>query len=140
MPHEKHNLTSRELLAQIGLGEDTPRNLLDDESPEDLQGDLSGVLQERYRAYAERHQFAAGDLVTWKHGMKDRRYPLYGQPAVVIEVLATPIFDSEQETGSTYFRQQLDLVLGLIVNDGGARGGMLTFHFDSHRFQPWKQG
>lgn len=138
MSQKKDNLTSKELLERIGLGETNHLNLLDDEPLNDLHDDLGDILQQRYRLYVEQHHFTPGDLVTWKSGMRDRRCPLYGQPAVVVEVLSAPIQDSEQETGSCYFRQQLDLVLGVIQDIGTNRGEMLTFHFDSHRFRPWK--
>jgi hypothetical protein len=51
-------LSSRELLARIGLGEDAPVNLLADEPLMDLAGDLAAVLRERYRLPTRPHRFA----------------------------------------------------------------------------------
>ncbi len=129
------DLSSHELLARIGLSEEHPLDLLDDEPLEDLRGDLGAVLRERYQSLVERHQFAPGQLVTWKPGLKNKRIPRYGQPAVVIEVLEAPVLDREDEAGSTYFREPLDLVLGLLWDEGPARGELVTFHYDGRRFQ-----
>ena len=123
MKHRPDALSSRELLARIGLNADDPRSLLDDDEPlEDLNGDLGAVLRERYRLLTTRHRFAPGELVTWKPGLKNKRHPRYGQPAVVIGVLDSPILDREDEAGSAYFREPLDLVLGLIWDADPGRG------------------
>jgi len=57
----------------------------------------------------------------------------------VIEVRAAPLRDHHPEAGSTYFREPLDLVLGLVWDETPARGELVTFHFDSRRFQPWQE-
>lgn len=132
------DLSSRELLAKIGLTNETPNHLLDDEPLEDPDGSLGAVLRERQHSLATRHRFAPGDLVAWKPGLKNRRVPRYGTPAVVVEVLETPVFDNETDSGSTYFREPLDLVLGMIWESGPGRGDFVTFHVDSRRFQPWE--
>ena len=139
MSRKNQDLSSRELLARIGLSEEHPQELLDDEPLDDLRGDLSAALRERYQRFMQPHRFAPGDLVTWKPGLKNHRVPQYGQPAVVVEILETPVFDSDRDAGSTYFREPLDVVLGLFVDDGPARGELLTWHFDRRRFQPWTQ-
>ncbi|MFP4280762.1 MAG: hypothetical protein ACLFQI_12290 [Halochromatium sp.] len=79
----------------------------------DLEGDLGSVLLERYAQLNQQQPFKPGDLVCWKPGLKNRRVPAYGTPAVVLEVLDPPIPDSERESGSAYFREPLSLVLGL---------------------------
>ncbi|MBK1725169.1 hypothetical protein [Thiocystis violacea] len=141
MPRNHDSLSSRELLARIGLTDTGTYDLLDDEPLEDLSGDLGAALRERYRLLTRRHAFAPGDLVTWKPGLKNHRIPRYGQPAVVVEVLETPVLDQEAGVaGSTYFREPLDLVLGLIWDEEPCRGELMTFHFDSRRFQPWTEG
>ncbi|TVQ85703.1 MAG: hypothetical protein EA400_14890 [Chromatiaceae bacterium] len=63
--------------------------------------------------------------------------PLPGEPAVVVSVLESPVPDNEQESGSTYFREPLDLVLGVIWDKEPHRGDFVLFHFDSRRFLPW---
>lgn len=136
MPANDRNLSSRELLNRIGLGEDAPP-LLDDEALDTFTGDLAPVLRERYQALQRRHTFAPGDLVTWKAGMANRQSPKPGEPAIVIEVLAEPVFDTEMDSGSTYFREPLDLVLGVIWSKDQPRGEFVTFHFNSQRFEPY---
>ncbi len=138
MPSKHDSLSSRDLLARIGLDQELGSNdLLDDEALPDLTGDPCTALQERAQLFAQAHRFAPGDLVTWKPGLKNRRVPHSGQPAVVLEVLKEPVFDSEKDSGSPYFREPLDVVLGLFVEDGPHRGDFLNWHFDSRRFKPW---
>lgn len=50
------------------------------------------------------------------------------------------LLDSDTETGSTYYREPLDLVLGLFLDEGEHRGDFLSWHFDGRRFEPWMQG
>ncbi len=127
-------LSSRELLNRIGLSEDAPP-LLGDEDFETFESDLAPVLRERYRQLQTGHTFAPGDLVVWKPGMANRKAPKPGQPAIVIEVLGQPVYDSEMNSGSTYFREPLDVVLGVIWEDERSRGEFLSFHFNSQRFE-----
>ena len=114
MSRHDRPLSSRELLSRIGLSEDAPSELFDEGALDDLEGDLGGVLRERFALLNASHQFAPGDLVAWKPGLKNRRVPRYGEPAVVVSVLDAPVFDNELESGSTYFRDPLSLVLGVI--------------------------
>ena len=129
------DLSSHELLARIGLSEEQPFDLLDDEPLEGPRGDPGAVLRERYQSFVQPQRFAPGQLAEWKPGLKNKRIPRYGQPAVVIEILETPVLDREDEAGSTYFREPLDVVLGLLWDEGPARGEFVTFHYDSRRFQ-----
>lgn len=138
MAAKKDHLSSRDLLARIGLDDDLGNDLLEDEPLPDLTGDPGAALQERYRQLARRHTFNPGDLVTWKPGLKNRRVPRSNQPAVVLDVLTEPVFDSERDSGSPYFREPLDIVLGVFIDEGPHRGDFLNWHFDSRRFQPWE--
>lgn len=137
MSRHERPLSSRELLSRIGLSEDAPPDLFDEGALDDLEGDLGAVLRERCAQLNTAHRFAPGDLVTWKLGLKNRRAPRYGEPAVVVCVLETPLFDGDQESGSTYFREPLNLVLGMIWEQGPGRGDFVTFHYDGRRFEPW---
>jgi hypothetical protein len=40
----------RELLSRIGLSEDTPAGLFDEDALDELEGDLGAVLRERFEA------------------------------------------------------------------------------------------
>ncbi|MEA3642104.1 MAG: hypothetical protein VBE63_19505 [Lamprobacter sp.] len=144
MSRQDRSLSSRELLNRIGLNEETPHSLIQDESLDDLLGDLEGdlgsVLRERYALLNQQHPFKPGDLVCWKPGLRNRRVPAYGAPAVVLEVLDQPITDGETESGSTYFREPLSLVLGLFWDREPGRGDFVAFHFDGRRFEAWESG
>ena len=138
MPRKINSLTSRELLESIGLTDDPPK-MLANEPFEDLDGNLGAALRERFQQFSHQYHFAPGDLVTWKPGLKNRRWPSQGRPAVILEVLDTPIFDTEIDSGITYFHEPLDLVLGLFHETGPHRGEFLSWHFNSRRFQPWTE-
>lgn len=75
-----------------------------------------------------------GMLAQWKPGMKNRATPDYGTPMVVVEALESPIIDTKFDSGSVYFRERLDLVLGFVDEDDE----FYSFHYDSRRFEPYK--
>lgn len=92
------------------------------------RAELLTTLCERYQEY---YVFKPGDIVRWKADMKNKKRPAYHEPAVVVEVLYDPVMDLK-DSGSAYFREKLDLVLGLVDDDGD----FILFHFDSRRFEP----
>lgn len=86
-------------------------------------------LRNRYETY---HTLKPGMLVRWKAGLKNKKRPEYNEPAIVMEVLLDPLRDNENGAGSAYYREPLDLLLGLIDGDGD----FVIFHFDQRRFEP----
>lgn len=74
-----------------------------------------------------------GMLAQWKPGMKNRRTPDYDVPMMVVEVLEQPIVDATFESGSIYFRERLDIILGFLDEDDE----FCMLHFDSRRFEPY---
>ena len=135
---DRKDLTSKELLEKIGLATDLSGMSSDllAEDLDGLDGDLVPLLLERYHQLKEvRHELRAGMIITWKPGLKNRRWPAYDEPCVVLEVLAEPVFDNG-EPGSTYFREPLDMIVGLFLPEGEHRGDFLAFHGCSERFQP----
>jgi hypothetical protein len=139
--NDKKILSSKQLMEKIGLnklGASMPNqslDLLDDDA--DMGGDLVPLLRERFHQLKEvRHTLRAGMIVTWKPGLKNRRCPAYGAPAVALEILSTPLHDTD-EAGSTYFREPLDIIIGLFLDSGEHRGDFLVFHANSQRYQPW---
>jgi len=92
-------------------------------------------LRDALAALSERNVFTPGTLVQWKPGLRNKKKPRYGEPAIVVEVLAQPVFGKTDESGSAYFREPLDLVAGFIDTDGD----FVVFHFDSRRFMPVEQ-
>ena len=93
------------------------------------------VLYERLTNGRER-VLHPGQMVVWKPGLKNRRLPAYGQPAMVVERLTISILDHETEAGSPYYREPLDMLLGILHRNGD----FLVYHFDSRRFQPYEMG
>ena len=91
-----------------------------------------------YEVFLAQHEFSAGQLVRWKPGMKNRRRPATNQPAIVLEVLSEPVFDTsptDSSAGTPYFREPLDIVLGLVDVDGD----FIVFHYDSRRLEPFPE-
>jgi hypothetical protein len=75
------------------------------------------------------HTFEPGDLVEWKPGLQNKRS---AGPFVVHQVLDEPVIDSTDDTGSCYFREPLDFLLGIRDREGD----FVIHHYDSRRFQP----
>ena len=92
-------------------------------------------LQKRLGLFLEQNQFAKGQIVVWKDTMRNLRLPECGQPAIVVDVLGQPLVNplaDQKGACSPYFKEQLDLVIGLVDEDGD----WLVFHVDSRRFRP----
>ncbi len=80
----------------------------------------------------QKHEFSPGQFVQWKEGLQNRRRPGYGEPVVVVQVLDQPVLEGS-DSGSAYFREPLDIIIGLLDEDRE----LLLFHFDSRRFEPF---
>jgi len=74
---------------------------------------------------------APGDIVMWKEGCANRKRPRSDEPAVVLEVLPSPLFGEEKSSGSPYFHEPLDIVLGMLDSDGD----LTRYCFDKRRFR-----
>jgi len=74
--------------------------------------------------------YTKGDIVQWKDGLRNRAYPAYGEPVIVISLLESPVFGSD-DSGTPQFREPLDAILGWIDDDGD----MICFHYDRRRFR-----
>jgi hypothetical protein len=90
-------------------------------------------LRKQHDVFREHHDFKPGDIVVWKPGCKNRRRPSYGEPAIVAEVLDTPVSGDTVDSGTAYFREPLDLIIGLLDEDGD----YYLFHVDKRRFKPY---
>jgi hypothetical protein len=94
------------------------------------------ILKARLTSLQERQEFKIGDLVTWKPGLKNKRYPYDNQPAIVIQILDDPLIDPRDVPVSPYFREPLDIVLGVLSDDGS----FATFYYDKRRFMVFSKG
>ena len=119
----------KEILANI---DESDNELLVE--PDDDVGERLQTLYQRLNNGREK-ALRPGMLAVWKPGLKNRRFPAYGHPAIVMELLDPPILDHEEESGITYYREPLDMQMGILHRDGD----FLVFHFDSRRFQPYEQ-
>lgn len=131
-------MSSKQLLEKIGLadGQLDPELTMVEED-DFWQGDLGQLLRERYHQLKEVHyDLRPGMVVTWKPGLKNRKWPRDGAPAVIVEQLDVAVYDTD-ESGSTYFREPLDMIVGFFLDSGEHRGDFLVFHANSQRYQPW---
>ena len=143
MSAKKNRLkTDSNILNQLGLGADDVFSL---EGEEDLwsskhsDDELIAALKSNFTRMRSPETFKPGDVVIWKTGMKNRLQPKTGKPAVVMQMLDSPVRDTERDAGSAYFNEPLDMVLGIILEEGKHKGDFLEWHFDSRRFQHWKK-
>lgn len=91
-------------------------------------------LKKSYEAYISNESLSAGDVVSWKAGMRNRTLPNYRQPAIVIEKLQYPIFDESQNAGSQYFHEPLDLRVGFLDDNNQ----FVIYFYDSRRFEKYR--
>lgn len=91
-----------------------------------------GQLTQFFERLAVHHVFQPGDLVTWKPGLRNKLMPAKGQPGIVIEKLAEPVMDDAADADSPYYREPLDIAVGVVDADDD----VLVYWFDSRRMQP----
>ena len=84
------------------------------------------------RAYAENQSFSPGDIVEWIPGLRNR-LTKYGEPVIVVET-GLPTINPDQDSGSPYFGEKLDLRIGRIDSSGD----FLIFSADSSRFKMYE--
>jgi|WetSurMetagenome_2_1015567.scaffolds.fasta_scaffold16995_5 hypothetical protein len=91
-------------------------------------------LKNAYRQLKNSSEFKVGQLVKWKKNLKNRKIPRENQPAIVLEILETPIINEEAGIGNPYFRERIDFVLGVLEPNNM----FFAFHYDSRRFEPFE--
>lgn len=85
-------------------------------------------LKELQKSMAVKHEFRVGDVVKWKDGLQNKRCE---GPFVVLEILGSAVFDGKESSGSPYFKEPLDTVLGHMHDER-----LTALHGDSRRFEP----
>jgi hypothetical protein len=91
-------------------------------------------LQELSDRLDQFHAFDKGRFVKWKSGLKNSKFPDYGEPAIVTAVLPCPVFDpSEVSSASPYFQGPLSIIIGTYRDDD-----FLEFRVDGRRFEPFE--
>lgn len=91
------------------------------------------LLKKCLKDYSNYSKFEVGDIVFWKENLKNRRIPAYNEPSIVMEVLHEPIFDSASDSGSSNFKEPLNLKLGTLIKDNNEMRFMI-FYYDGNRF------
>ncbi|MGV3733591.1 MAG: hypothetical protein ACO1N6_09350 [Microcella sp.] len=82
------------------------------------------------RRYVDRERFSVGDLVQWKPGMKNQRFPHDGKPAIV---LGWPEVPQTEEADGEKLVEPLDIILGFLDGNGSLR----VYTFTSARLTAW---
>ena len=94
----------------------------------------TALLRENLHLLLQENKFEVGQIVKWKKGsqnsLRNKEYPDDDQEAIVVSVLDETI-ESDSEVGTSDFKEPLDLILGMIDEDGG----FITFYYDSRRFE-----
>jgi hypothetical protein len=103
--------------------------------PEHEVKNRAELAKKHYEVFSnqEEKQIQKGMIVQWKPGLKNRKRPRPNEPAVVIDILETPFIDLENGSGTPYFREPMNLILGLVDDDGE----FIIFHYDARRFRPY---
>ncbi|WP_131824131.1 hypothetical protein [Mycobacteroides abscessus] len=97
-------------------------------------GDYNDLLLGLYECLIRRVNLSEGQLIRWKQGLKNKRRPAYGEPAVVVNLLAEPIESSVDNPGSTYFREPLDMIIGVLDDEKE----LAIYYVDRRRFEPYE--
>lgn len=101
----------------------------------DMKQHISNLLSS-CKEMEKTYDFKRGDVIIWKKGLKNKARPSINEPIVVLEILEKPIFDVvEKGASSPYFQEPLDLVAGLVDEDGD----FIIFHYDKRRFEPYQE-
>ena len=117
------------------------KNFQEKERDKDVNEDEQNNYGEEYiaqlksvcKSFLNKEFLEVGQIVKWKEHLKNRKLPHKNQPAIVIAILDQPVISTDDESGSPYFLETLDIILGIIVGDGT----FLTFYYDSRRFEPY---
>ena len=88
------------------------------------------LLKQLSESYAKKYDFKVGDIIKWKRKLKNRKLPEYDEPIILLEILETPIYNIDEQMGSTYFNEKIDIKIGIIKDNS-----FLTFYLDSTRFE-----
>lgn len=93
---------------------------------------MADQLRMAQEVFDQTNIFEKGDLLQFKPGMKDRKVPEVGQPAVVIEVLPEPLKDPKAGFGDHYATCRYDMIIGVFMG-----GEFINFYADSRRYEPF---
>lgn len=87
-------------------------------------------LQELRQIFDTGHAFTPGDIIQWKPNMRDRPFPAYNTPVIVLEVISPPLQHCH-DVGASAAPAKHDLVIGINME-----GVLRHYYADSRRYQP----
>jgi hypothetical protein len=90
------------------------------------QGSYIEKLKARFTSFGEKKSFSVGNIIVWKDGLKNKNWPLYGQPAIVTRKRDTMIDEDDPES-----YEDLDIQAGFVTEEGD----FFIFNYDSSRFK-----
>lgn len=124
----------KKMMEMIGEEGDLRRLVSDSELDDNDPADRADKLRQAYKELTMTHSFHEGGLVTWKPGLKNKRQPAEGEPVLITALLEEPLMDGDQNAGSAYYREPLDIRALTLDSDGDA----IEFYLDSRRMRPWE--
>lgn len=100
------------------------------------RADYLDNLTEAVRLYQQAQTFSPGDVVSWKRGLRNKSFPHYGRPAVVIRYLTEE--ERKGITAAMLFGGGAeayldDIMIGFLDGDED----LSITRVDSHRLDPW---
>ena len=119
---------------QSNQSEDIHKSNIDDNNAHDYGNEYIDKLKLTCQNFLRKESFEVGQIVKWKEGLRNRKFPFNNQPAIVVSVLEKPVISTDyNKSGSPFYLEPLDIILGIIVDDGV----FLTFYHDSRRFEAY---
>lgn len=91
------------------------------------------ILKKCLKDYSTPIKFNIGDIVYWKENLKNRRFPEYNDPSIILDVLEKPIFDSSNDSGDSGFKEPLTIKLGTLIRENN-ESRFVVFYYDGNRF------
>jgi len=89
-------------------------------------------LKKKHALYTRGDDLKVGDIVFFKPGLRNRRYPRPGSAGIVTRVFSVPVTaDKSNEAGSPYFNEELTVCVGVI----DVEGDFIEFTFDGRRLE-----
>jgi len=96
---------------------------------------------ERLRSLGESYLIAnsynPGELLQWKEGLKDAKWPDYSEPVVVLEV--APGRRSSGTDSDNHHNEPADIRVGVLHNESKHGQMLYGYWMDSNRFEPYTE-
>jgi len=108
------------------------KNIKKEDDPRDLYQNPE-IMFKAYSRITDKLKFEPGEFVTWKQCLQNKNKPTTNHPAIVVQMLEQPLYDSSDDSASPYYREPLDMIVGVLSGDNN----LMLFHVDSRRFRKY---